>query len=54
MKDECRIVEIDGTKVSVRGVVNHPLTPTDIAALGTLVRAMRAKVAADEPTRDTV
>lgn len=40
MNDTCRIVDVDGTTVRVRG--GKPMTPADVDALAEIVRAVRA------------
>lgn len=46
-EDTCRPVEIDGETISVRGA--EPLTEEGTAALTALVRAAKAKMAAEPP-----
>lgn len=49
MKDTCRIVDVDGTTVRIRGN-GKPLTPTDVAALAELVAVVKAMP--PDPARD--
>ena len=47
MSDRCRVYEVDGQPVSVRG--GQPLTEQDQLALAEVVRAARRLMAAEDP-----